>query len=184
MLPSMPSRRVGVVGISAQGRVRDRKYHAGASSLVKRSVIAVAKRSPPFVKTNIAVPCVPVGKQALYFFPDLLLIFEPNGVGAVSYSRLTIRTAEARFIEEQGVPRDAKVVDRTWRYVNKSGGPDRRFKDNKELPIALYEEMTFESDSGLNEVIQISRLGIAERIVGAVNCLSHGRTWHACARPW
>jgi hypothetical protein len=158
--------------ISAQGRVRDRKYHAGASSLIKRTAIAVGRRSPPYVKTNIAVPFVPVGKQTLYFFPDLLLIFEPNAVGAVSYSKLTIQSADTRFIEEEGVPRDAKVVDRTWRYVNKSGGPDRRFRDNKELPIALYEEMTFGSESGLNEVIQISRLGVAERIVDALNCLS------------
>lgn len=54
--------------ISAQGRVRDQKYHAGASSLVKRTAIVVGRRSPPFVKTNITVPFVPVGKQTLYFF--------------------------------------------------------------------------------------------------------------------
>lgn len=154
--------------ISAQGRVHDRKYHAGASSLVKRTAIDVGRGSPPFVKTNIAVPYVPVGKQTLYFFPDLLLVFEPNGVGAVSYSNLSAGNSDSRFIEQEGVPRDAKVVDRTWRYVNKSGGPDRRFKDNQELPIALYGEITFESDSGLNEMIQISRLGVAERIVGAL----------------
>jgi hypothetical protein len=155
--------------LSAQGQVRDRKYHAGASSLVKRSAIAVGKGCPPFVKTNIAVPFVPVGKQTLYFFPDLLLVFEPNGVGAVSYSKLHVGNVDSQFIELEGVPRDAKVVDRTWRYVNKSGGPDRRFKDNRELPIALYGEITFESDSGLNEVIQVSRLGVAERLVAALN---------------
>lgn len=109
------------------------------------------------------------------FFPDRLFIFETNGVGAVSYSKLTIRSADTPFIEEQGVPRDAKVVDRTWQYVNKSGGPGRRFKDNKELPVALCEEMSLESDSGLNEVIQISQLGVAARIVGALNGLSHDR---------
>ncbi|WP_116807307.1 DUF4236 domain-containing protein [Steroidobacter cummioxidans] len=154
--------------ISAQGQVHDRKYHAGASRLVNRTAITVGKRSPPFVKTNIDVPFVPVGKQTLYFFPDVLLIFEPEGVGAVSYSKLSVNNIDSRFIEEEGVPRDAKVVDRTWRYVNKSGGPDRRFKDNRELPIALYGRITLESDSGLNEVIQVSRLGVAERIVGAL----------------
>jgi hypothetical protein len=65
-------------------------------------------------------------------------------------------------------------VDKTWRYVNKNGGPDRRFKDNRELPIALYEEVTFSSHTGLNEVVQVSRIGIAKEIAAAVSGLARG----------
>jgi hypothetical protein len=153
--------------VSAEGKVHDRKYHAGASSLIRRRQISIGRGNPPFVKTNVSVPSIPVGKQTLYFMPDVLLVVEANAVGAVSYSNLNLETAQTRFIEEEGVPSDAKVVDKTWRYVNKSGGPDRRFKDNKELPIALYGEMTLSSDSGLREVIQISRVGIAELLATA-----------------
>ena len=28
--------------------------------------------------------------------------------------------------------------DYTWQYANKSGGPDRRFNNNRQLPICLY----------------------------------------------
>lgn len=155
--------------ISARGQVRDRKYHAGASSLVKRHAITVGTSNPPYVKTNVPVPFIPVGKQTLYFLPDLVLVFEPNAVGAVSYSNLSVQTARTRFIEEESVPRDAEVVDRTWRYVNKRGGPDRRFKDNRELPVVLYEEVTFASESGLNEVLQVSRAGVAEGLARALS---------------
>lgn len=61
-----------------------------------------------------------------------------------------------RFIEEEAVPKDAEVVGRTWKYVNKSGGPDRRFKNNRELPICLYGEIELRSESGLNTVLMFS----------------------------
>jgi hypothetical protein len=70
--------------------------------------------------------------------------------------------SSTRFIEDGSVPRDAKVVDHTWKYVNKRGGPDKRFKDNRQLPIALYEDIHFSSDTGLNERIQLSKTGTAQ----------------------
>jgi len=39
----------------------------------------------------------------------------------------------------------------------KNGGPDRRFKNNRQLPICLYSELWFKSNTGLNEKIQISK---------------------------
>jgi len=88
-----------------------------------------------------------------------VLIVDAAGVGAVSYNDLSIAHSTTRFIEAQGVPADATVVGQTWKYVNKSGTPDKRFKNNYQIPIALYEEIHFASKSGLNEVIQVSSQG-------------------------
>lgn len=154
--------------IEAEGSVKDRKRNAGATSLIKRTSISLGVGNPPYVKTNISVPYIPVGKQTLYFFPDKVLIFEPNGVGAVSYPNLRISVESTRFIEDGSIPRDAKVVDRTWKYVNKRGGPDKRFKDNRELPIVLYEDLNFTSDTGLNERIEISRVGHGDGFSSAI----------------
>lgn len=154
--------------VAASAKVRDRKYHAGASSLVERSSVDLSLKPPPFIKTNVATPCIPVGKQTLYFFPDRVLVFEPSGVGAVSYENLSIDVSSKRFIEDGSVPKDAQIVDRTWAFINKSGGPDRRFKNNRELPIALYEEVHLRSQTGLNECIQLSRHGIAHRFSSAI----------------
>ncbi|MBN0002290.1 hypothetical protein JTL74_34140, partial [Pseudomonas aeruginosa] len=52
--------------LQAQGKVHDRKYHAGASHMVTRSSIALGLQNPPFVKTNVATPSIPVGRQTLY----------------------------------------------------------------------------------------------------------------------
>lgn len=154
--------------VEAEGNVRDSKYYAGAGVVVKRSAIRFSSEPPKNIKTNITVPCIPVGRQVLCFFPDRLLVFERNAVGAVSYENLEIDVTPTQFIEDSTPPRDAERVGRTWRYVNKNGGPDRRFKNNRELPVMLYEDVRFRSDSGLNEYIQFSVVGPAESFAQAV----------------
>lgn len=157
--------------IEASGKVHDRKYHAGASDLVRRKSTSIQKTEPPYIKTNIETIAVAVGRQTLHFFPDRVLVYDANGVGAVGYQELCVDVSATRFIESDSVPRDAEVVDRTWKYVNKSGGPDRRFKDNKELPVCRYEEIVLTSQSGLNEVLQLSRCGSGNDFAKAISLL-------------
>lgn len=162
--------------MEAEGRVKDKKYHAGADSIVRRKSISLSLNNPPHVKTNIATPTIPVGKQNLFFFPDMVLIFDSNGVGAVSYENLSVEVCTQKFIEEDSVPSDAKVVDHTWKYVNKRGGPDKRFKDNRKIPIALYEDVYFSSTTGLNERIELSKAGVAEPFAAAIRNVGDSNT--------
>lgn len=158
--------------IEGQGQVRDRKYHAGASAVVKRSDTRLTVGTPPFMRCNVEVPLLAVGRQTLAFMPDRLLVFEAAAVGAVSYGDLRMAVSATRFIEDGAPPSDATVVDRTWRYVNKSGGPDKRFKDNRELPICAYEEIHFSSPTGLNEVVQASKRGVGEPLAQALRAIA------------
>lgn len=162
--------------IEARGEVRDRKYHAGAGGVVKRKQVTLTIGAPPFVKANIEVPLVPVGRQVLAFLPDRLLVFDSAAVGAIRYADLALDVAESQFIEEEAVPQDATVVGKTWRYVNKKGGPDRRFKDNREIPICAYEQIHLSSTTGLNEVIQVSRRGAGSALGVALSSVRELRT--------
>jgi len=87
----------GTWHVEAEGAVSDRKRHAGASSVVRRKPTKLAKGEPPFVKTNLLLPSIPVGRQTLWFFPDRLLVFEPGGVGAVPYQQIKIERSPTRF---------------------------------------------------------------------------------------
>lgn len=136
------------------------KYNAGATSVIKRTAIAIAYGAPKFIKTNVSVPVIPVGKQKLYFFPDKLFVCEKKQVAALSYETLRVMAKNQRFIESEKRPKDATYVDSTWLYTNKNGGPDKRFRDNRQLPIFLYSEILFTSATGLNEMIQCSREGV------------------------
>jgi hypothetical protein len=162
----------GVWHIAAAGAVRDRKYHAGASQLVNRASTRIGPAPPPFVKTNIATIALKVGRQTLHFFPERVLVYDGSGVGAVSYADLRIAASQTRFIEDGGAPSDATVVGHTWRYVNKGGGPDRRFKDNRQLSVCLYDVALFSSGSGLNELVQFSKTGVATAFANAVATLA------------
>ena len=133
--------------------------------------LPVVDTKPPFVKTNIETIAVYVGRQTLYFFPDKVLVFDRDGVGAVSYNQLFVNVGNRQVVENEAVPRDALVVGKTWKYVNKSGGPDRRFKGNTEIPVCLYENLSFTSHSGLNELLQLSKTGYGESFSHAIEIL-------------
>lgn len=158
--------------VSGQGDITDRKRNAGAVAAISRSSIRPKNDEVPFIVSNVPIPTIKVGKQILCFFPDKMIILEPNAVGAIAYSSLTVNVSDSRFVETSGVPHDAKIVGETWKYVNKSGGPDKRFKDNKQIPIVLYEDLEFKSESGLNERIQLSKTGVGEDFVRALKELS------------
>ena len=162
----------GTWHISARGRVHDPKYHAGAGHLLSRNRMSVDIHDPPYLKTNISPMRIPLGGRSMYFFPDRVLVYGHDGIGAISYDEIRFDIASSRFIEDGGVPHDARVVDRTWKYVNKDGGPDRRFSSNRELPVCLYEEIRLNSCSGLNEILQVSRAGLGAQLDGSVRALA------------
>jgi hypothetical protein len=158
--------------IDAEAAVYDGKYHAGAGAVVRRKDAQFGKGLPPMVKSNLEVPYVKSGSTSLYYMPDRVLVYTPSGVGAVSYKDLEVSGQSRQFIEDGAVPSDAEVVGQTWRYVNKNGGPDRRFKNNRQLPIALYEELAFRSTSGLNELYQLSKHSLTARVRNDVRRMS------------
>jgi hypothetical protein len=128
--------------------------------------------APPFVRTNIRPLLLPAGRQQLFFLPDRLLVLAENGYGAVPYDDLSCEVGSTRFIEEGGVPSDGRIVDHTWKHVTKKGEPDRRFRDNPQIPIVNYGELTLRSSTGLNEHFQFSREEAAEELRNALAALA------------
>jgi hypothetical protein len=157
--------------IDSRGRITttyDWKVNAGASAVVKRNGIKPRVGAPSYFQCNISIPMLPAGRQRLYFLPDRILVWDTNGVGAIAFDKLDLNFGERPFIEDGGVPPDSRVIDKTWRYVNKSGGPDRRFNNNREIPIVLYEELLLTSRSGLQELFQLSRTGLGIQLKAAL----------------
>jgi hypothetical protein len=76
-----------------------------------------------------------------------------------------------KFIEDERVPSDTTIVDHTWRYVNKSGGPDRRFVTNRQIPVCLYRELSLQSEGGLNCKFQFSNPAAADSLYKVVEAL-------------
>ena len=144
--------------VDTAGRTSDWKRNAGASHLVTRKSARLIYSVPRVLKTNIAVPAIIGGRQNIHFFPDVALVVQGKRVGAVSYDELNVLWSTSTFIEAESVPSDAQIIGYTWRYVNKKGGPDRRFNNNRQIPKVLYQEMGLQSPDGLQKILQFSRL--------------------------
>lgn len=146
--------------VPAQG-AGDWKRNAGATTIVKRDRVQPRLGKPRRIESNIDAPVLSAGDETLYFFPDRLLVYSANSVGAVSYADLKALSNNVAFREDASVPSDAEVIGSTWQFVAKSGGPDRRFKNNVQIPIVRYGEIHLKSNSGLNELFQTSNCNAA-----------------------
>jgi hypothetical protein len=170
--------------VQASGAIYDttvRKRNAGASRLLKRAMTGLAYRLPGIIRSNVTPPVMQFGRQNLYFFPDVVLIEDGSRYGAVTYGNLAARAEPSRFIEEGSVPRDAQIVDHTWRFPNRNGGPDRRFNNNRQLPVCLYDSLHLTSPGGLNEVLQFSRVGLADTFAQTLHAMPPSSSFRAAA---
>ncbi len=109
------------------------------------------------IKTNVSIPAILGGKQNVYFFPDVVLVIDGKQAGAIAYEQLTVFWDDTLFLESKSVPKDARIVGHSWQFVNKNGGPDRRFKNNHLVPQVLYQEMGLQSPGEFRKILQISQ---------------------------
>jgi len=134
------------------------KVHAGASRSLKRHPCEIKKATPYYVKTNVDAIQIKLQKETLLILPDKVFIIRGSKVGAESYERVQIHISSTNFVESGAVPKDAQIVQYTWQYVNKNGTPDRRYANNRQLPVCLYGVVRLTSLSGINVELQISNI--------------------------
>lgn len=144
--------------IDSAGRTFDWKRNAGAGRLITRKRATFGYSVPKVIKTNLELPSIVGGRQAVYFFPDVVLITEGKNAGAISYDDLNAYWNTTVFIEGDRVPSDAQVVGYTWQFVNRDGGPDRRFSNNRRIPRVLYQQMGLQGTGGFQKILHISRV--------------------------
>lgn len=134
------------------------KVNAGAGRSLKRAICKLKKGCPFYLQTNVDVIQIKLKAETLIILPDKVFIVRKRKVGIIEYSDFRISVSQVRFVEEEAVPKDAQIVGYTWKYVNKNGTPDRRYKNNKQLPVCLYGQVFLCSSTGLNVEIQISNV--------------------------
>lgn len=155
LLEISKNNRIWQVGSST--RVYNTKYNAGAGNNITRHKVNILKKMPWYISHNIDVYCLNLTSEKIYFTPDRMLIFKKfGGVGSRKYNDMIANFSLTNFVETEFVPRDAEVVRYTWKYVNKSGGPDKRFNDNRQIPVCKYGEIGLESSDGINILLECS----------------------------
>lgn len=121
----------------------DRKYNAGCNVQVSRKDVRVVGALPFPFKVNVNAYAIYLQDVRFVFLPDCVYMIRGTEFTALHYEHLKWRIGTTKFVESRA-PSDARVVGYTWQYVNKKGGPDRRFNYNPQLVECLYGE--FEVD--------------------------------------
>lgn len=80
-----------------EARVESVNSNDHVTQEVHRKHIEITNGLPPFLRCNLEAPKVPVGKQTLFFLPDMLLAYEDGHFGAIGYRELNIEIVESRL---------------------------------------------------------------------------------------
>ena len=126
--------------------VRNTELKSSAYTSVQRTSTTLKTGVFDKLSSSNGVPVFPTsGDKFVYFYPKFVVVgknisdFEVLPIGSVN-----LMYKPTRFIEDGVRPADAKQVDTTYRYVNKNGGPDRRYSYNPVMPVLLYGDITLQ----------------------------------------
>ncbi len=132
--------------------VNDARRNAGANHIVKNKVITVLRKLPWYLNANIKPFGLNLSKSSLIFLPDGLLIIQGKEIGVVDYADLHISIKTTNFIETGEIPPDTEILEYTWLKVNKDGSKDKRFKNNRKVPVCKYGEILITNNKN-NDVL-------------------------------
>jgi hypothetical protein len=146
------------------------KGNAGASALLDRQELTVARRAPAVLALNFEPVALIGSRRAVYVLPDQLLVEQDGRYASLSLKDVRLVTRTSRFIT-RSVPAGVQPVDETWQYVNKSGGPDKRYKDNPRIPVIEVFEIDFHGAGGFQFHTAFTDRTATEQFVNAVRGL-------------
>lgn len=156
--------------ITSSVSVNRAQTRSAASTTVTRRLVKFGFGNIDIVKSKFdAIHFENANGGDLFFYPAFVAIVDGHKkFGLVDMRELDFSFHGQRFLEEEKVPIDAAVVDHTWAKVNKNGSPDKRFKDNYQIPICQYGKIELSSATGLNEAYQVSSYAKSEKFASAM----------------
>lgn len=125
-------------------------YNVGSYSTIhpiRKDAQLQYKSLPWFLKSNID-KCYQLHTRVknYYFLPEKILIESKKGVTSAYYPQIKIKLDKEVIAETGFAPRDAMFYGNTWEHVNKDGSPDKRVKNNRQIPEYLYGIIHFRGD--------------------------------------
>lgn len=143
------------VGQRTTNRVVERTT---AARLVERKLVRFQLGRCELIESEWKVPHLENANGGdIYFYPAFALYFvSSDNFALLEYKDMELEFSFSRFIEEERLSGDTTIVGQTWAKANKDGSPDKRFKDNYQIPIAQYGKISITSATGMNEEYMVS----------------------------
>jgi len=87
----------------------------------------------------------------MYLFPGFILYrASKQAFALIDFRDVMLRFVSTRFTERDAIPADSQTIGYTWAKCNKDGTPDRRFRENYQIPLVHYGELLFSTNDGLD----------------------------------
>lgn len=152
--------------LSRQDRIRER---TSAGAHVNKLEVEFGIKALPEIQTDYEVLWLQNRNgHDLYFYPNFLVIYSSQeDYAIIDYADLKVIYRYMPFIEDEPVPDDSKIIRYTWNKVNKNGTPDKRFKDNYQIPVVAYGEIFITNSKGVQELYYCSNSENAQMFVKA-----------------
>ena len=104
----------------------------------------------------------------MYIYPGFILYrASKQAFALMDFRVVTLEFVPTHFTEAETIPTDTQVIGQTWALSNKDGSPDRRFRDNYQIPVVHYGFLLFKSRDGLDVRYMCSNAALAERFAKA-----------------
>ena len=137
---------------------------SSAGTLVKKQEVKFGFKTLPDIKFDYDAMFFKNANGAdLYFYPNfIVMLLSTHKFAIIGIDELEFNHCGVRFTETGTIPKDSKIIDKTWAKVNKNGTPDKRFKGNYQIPIVKYGEIKLLTDTGVNEEYEFSNYEYSE----------------------
>ncbi len=162
---------------------RDTKYTGGAVQAHRFGPCDVNYKGLRNILTNVEIPVLACDKISFAFYPDRVLLKQNRNIGAIRYENLMVTTGPFKFNEKSVVPADATVIGNTWQYVNQDGGPDKRFKLNRKIPVCRYQYLRLSSKDGLEVQLMSSKEDAFTQFAVTLKAMAETTAHNASAEP-
>lgn len=163
----------GIWYITHTGHTKSARNFGGATGTYNREFTIIHTKLPFYLKSNTEAVVIPIkkSKETLIFLPDFLMLIKNNKVGAIKYSEIKHDIYATGEICKSTPAKDSKFVKKVWLYTNKDGSPDKRHKDNLQLPVYEMGRIDLSSSNGLDARIVVSNTEILENFKNEIESL-------------
>lgn len=141
-----------------------------ASRTVSRHPVTFDFSSTDLIKfTGRAMRFENINGDDILLYPGVAVMPRADDAFAlIDIRELQVHAECRKFQEAEEVPSDTKITGHTWAKTNRDGSPDRRFKDNYQIPICIYGNITFKSQAGVTEEYMVSNADAAQAFAETV----------------
>jgi len=147
------------------------RTRSAASSTLERERASLRQDKLPGITSSYNALCFSnINGADIYLYPGFVVMYNnPENFGILEITNVEASFEVSNFLETESIPNDSEQVGEVWEKTNKDGSRDKRFSDNRQIPVMRYGEITLRSNTGIYEKYMFSNAELAENFVSQLN---------------